>query len=760
MTDWLKRTWFPLALIGIVLLLVPGFALFGANLFGHEVRLNRWLEDNYSLSYHIPVPWWCGLLLFLVPPLLVLLYFLKLKRKPLAVPSTFLWKKSIEDLHVNALFQWLRQNVLLLLQLLAILAMIYGLLAPRFHASKGTGKHYILMIDNSASMSATDVDGGRLERAKLEALKEIDAATDEDNGMIIVFNSAAEIRQSYTSNRHLLRNVVKAIEPTQRPTRIDEALTLADSLANPTRSTQDAAVAPADPEPGKERVYVPIEGIDTEVHLYSDGRFPDAPNFALGRLRLQYHAVGTPGPEAVDNVAIVNFNAVRDETDPTKLQVFARLLNFGPKSVKVQMQVDVRVEGRLDKVYPIKNVELAGREVVRGEPSEKEKPQAPQEKDVPGESGITFDLTDYDDRAELVVSGKLVNHKDAFPLDDAAWLVVGVVRKAKVLLVGPSNPILDAFFNESATRDVADITRLSPEELKDPAKYIDPARSGAFDLTIFDRCAPSREDELPRGNTFFIGYPPPPWVFSEDEKVEKRAVKVENPSIKGWANQHGVLRYLAGLHEVGIGEAFRLTGLPPRTPRLLEGDQDVSLMVALSRGSYTDVVLCFPILTDKGEWNTNWPLLPSFPLFWRNVLYTLGNIRDAAGDENVQPGQVKLIRPSGKVPKISVTDPKGGKTVLERGTRADFVFGSTDRVGIYRAEWELDGQADWRRFAVNLLDPDESNIEPRTTVQIGSESVAASTTRSQPRELWKLFVLAGLLVLLGEWYVYNKRIFV
>src|SRR5205085_353359 len=191
--------------------------------------------------------------------------------------------------------------------------------------------------------------------------------------------------------------------------------------------------------------------------------------------------------------------------------------------------------------------------------------------------------------------------------------------------------------------------------------------------------------------------------------------------------QHGLLRYLTGLHEIGIGEGFRLTGLPPRTPRLMEGDRDLGLMVALSRGAYTDVVLCFPILTDAGEWNTNWPLLPSFPLFWRNVLYTLGNIRDAAGEENVQPGQVKLLRPDARVERLRVTDPKGATMVLERGTRADFAYGATDSVGVYRAEWD----GGLRRFAVNLLDGDESNIEPRPAVQIGAESVQAGDTRRQ-----------------------------
>ena len=111
------------------------------------------------------------------------------------------------------------------------------------------------MIDNSASMSATDVQPNRLEWAKAEAMKEIDAATDADFGMVIVFNSTAEIRQSYTSNRILLRKAVTDIEPTNNPTQVDEALNLAASLANPLFSTEDAAVRPANPEPGKERTY-------------------------------------------------------------------------------------------------------------------------------------------------------------------------------------------------------------------------------------------------------------------------------------------------------------------------------------------------------------------------------------------------------------------------------------------------------------------------------------------------------------------------
>src|SRR5215216_7207122 len=87
-------------------------------------------------------PWQWGLLA-LVPPAIVLLYFLKLKRQPLEVPSTYLWHKSIEDLHVNSIWQRLRQSLLLFLQILLIVLLALALLRPGQSGMQLEGSRFI-----------------------------------------------------------------------------------------------------------------------------------------------------------------------------------------------------------------------------------------------------------------------------------------------------------------------------------------------------------------------------------------------------------------------------------------------------------------------------------------------------------------------------------------------------------------------------------------------------------------------------------------
>jgi hypothetical protein len=115
-----------------------------------------------------------------------------------------------------------------------------------------------------------------------------------------------------------------------------------------------------------------------------------------------------------------------------------------------------------------------------------------------------------------------------------------------------------------------------------------------------------------------------------------------------------------------------------------------------------------------------------------------------------------VLRPEAGVEKIEVTSPAGKMVELERGKRPDFVFGDTDRVGVYK--YQAAGGAGSRSFAVNLLDTNESNIEPREEIRIGADAFTAGGERPQPREIWKWILLVAVGLLTAEWVVYNRRI--
>ena len=179
---------------------------------------------------------WQWLLMCLVPPAIVALYFLKLRRMPLEVPSTYLWRRTIEDMHVNSLWQKLRQNLLLFLQLLLIALLMLACLRPSWMGRKKLQNRLIFLVDTSASMTATDESPTRLDEAQKRVLALIEQMDPGDAGMVISFSDRAKVEQPFTTNKRLLRDRLAQVKPTQRTSDIAEALRVAAGLANPGRS--------------------------------------------------------------------------------------------------------------------------------------------------------------------------------------------------------------------------------------------------------------------------------------------------------------------------------------------------------------------------------------------------------------------------------------------------------------------------------------------------------------------------------------------
>ena len=98
-------------------------------------------------------------------PLIVLFYFLKVRRPEVRVASLMFWRPSIADRQANAPWQRLRWSLLLLLQLAAALALGLSLMRPGVVGAEGVGKTTVVLLNGSASMNATDVAPTRFASA-------------------------------------------------------------------------------------------------------------------------------------------------------------------------------------------------------------------------------------------------------------------------------------------------------------------------------------------------------------------------------------------------------------------------------------------------------------------------------------------------------------------------------------------------------------------------------------------------------------------
>jgi len=648
--------------------------------------------------------WWQWLILAMVPPAIILLYFLKLKRRPLEVPSTYLWHKSIEDLHVNSIWQRLRRNLLLFLQLLLIALIVMALLRPNWRGKKLTGNRFIFLVDNSASMQATDVSPSRLEEAKRRVGELIDEMRSGDTAMIVSFADSARVEQTFTDKRRLLRQKLKAIAPTQRGTSLAEALKVASGLVNPGFAGEDFQFT---------------EEMTAELYILSDGKFGKVTDFSLGNLRPIFVPLGRP--EAV-NVGIVASSIRRSESNAELFQVFARLENFGTDDVTVP--VDLSLDDRL--------IDADKLEIPAGETR-----------------AVAFDIG----AVESAVLKLTAATGDDLPLDDETRLVVSSPRPADVLLVTPGNEPLELALQTDSTVQIADVAVESPAFLK-TRPYLQAAAAGHYDLVIYDRCRPQ---EMPQANTLFIGALPGDDRWSAQPKVNV-------PQIIDVDVAHPLMQWIE-MGDVLLAAGTPL-GVPPGGSVLV--DSDAGAMIALApRKRFEDVVVGFPIIDevpgDDGKLQryigTNWMTRQSFPVFVLNAFDYLGGGRDVLEAGYVQPGKHVSLENLSKNARLRVRTPSGKTFDMKGGPAGKVDFTNTDELGVYQVQ---DGDNTLRRFAVNLCNSAESNIRPdaKPAIQIGYVEVPGRRTwESARREAWKWLLLAGLGVLLLEWYIYNRRVY-
>jgi hypothetical protein len=222
---------------------------------------------------------------------------------------------------------------------------------------------------------------------------------------------------------------------------------------------------------------------------------------------------------------------------------------------------------------------------------------------------------------------------------------------------------------------------------------------------------------------------------------------LENVRVVDTKNIHPLMRSV-GLDNVAIQSTLAVKppawGLP-----LAEGPQATPLILAGERAGQRIIWIGFDPL------QSTWPLRISYPIFVVNALEWLNPAGAGADHLLVRAGEPFRLRLPDNVTTAQVVLPGGTvkPAPFDPRTREVF-FGDTARQGLYR----LKAGTHETTFCVNLLDSAESNITPKDELPFGKYAAASASTLTRATvEHWRGLAVAGLAVLLFEWWYYHKR---
>lgn len=630
-----------------------------------------------------------GFFFALFIPAVILLYLLKLKRIDTPISSTLLWRKSLEDLKANTPFQKLKRNLLLFLQLAVLFLLTFALARPVMRLGGLQGQSFIVLIDASASMSATDVKPSRLEAAKRKAIDLVEDMSVGDRMMVISYAESARVLSPFEQSKTVLRRLIQNIQPTDTRTKIDDAFRIA-------RSAADVAVNP-------------------EIIVFSDGQFPIPPEFSPGESKFRYVPIG----ETAENVGIVDLVVRKDFTLEERYEVLAGIQNTG--LLEREVYVELWGEGAIASAM---ETSATGAVSAQSPPVRPERQLMDARKmtlpPASSEAILFKDTGAFPEKIEVVLDSS-----DSFEVDNRAWAIVPREKTVDVLLVTNGNYYLQRVLNLLPRVQLFTTT---------PVQY---ARPEEYDLIVFDSYAPPA---LIGGNYLFINSIPPlpEWTMGDELQI---------PAIVDWNSTHPLTRYLS--FENLIVSKCHIIGTPPWVETILES-RETPLIAAFQHNEIRGVVTNFDI------YQSTWPRQVSFPIFFTNLINWFQSGEGLAAYMKKTGDVIALDPPTASEQKAEMILPPPERSVELAFTGGNPIyFDKTARRGIY--EYRVDG-ALRKRFAVNLLSPEESAILPKDSLTIQNAEVAGDQSAVEAnREIWRALAVAALLMLLLEWAVYVKR---
>ena len=287
---------------------------------------------------------------------IIVFYILKIRLRRQPVSTVMFWRQVLDEQNPRSIWQRLRHLVSLLMQLAMLALLALAVADPYFFWEVWAARRIVVVLDNSASMNATDAKPTRLAEAKRQAGQIIAGMRHRDEVALVTAGTQPQVVVGFTGRQKTVSNALEAVPATDGPSHVAEAVALGQRLLG---ERQD--------------------GKQPEVVVFSDGRFegveqlasrtkpntdtgepggvsPRVPNDQTANSNeepaaLRHAARLTESPvtlhiigERSGNVGIVQFQVRRSLVDPLGYEILAEVRNASDTPVECRFEVELNDE--------------------------------------------------------------------------------------------------------------------------------------------------------------------------------------------------------------------------------------------------------------------------------------------------------------------------------------------------------------------------------------------------------------------------------
>jgi hypothetical protein len=321
---------------------------------------------------------------------------------------------------------------------------------------------------------------------------------------------------------------------------------------------------------------------------------------------------------------------------------------------------------------------------------------------------------------------------DILKADDTATIFLKGVGTTRVLLVSAG----DLFLERALSLDPAVILERSGD-VPEYERAGTPG-PGRYDVVVFDNTQP-----VPVKATAVMSFGAP----ARELGVADAGIAA-NPRVSDWQRDSPVMQF-ADFHDLEISHAHRVSLLPGYGAKALVDGSDGPLVVSAQAGGRRSLYTSWSIL------DSDFPLRVVFPIFVANSVawLTMGTGRTAneAGGIMARPGQAFTVAVPGLEATLVCPDGHREPLVVANGA-------ATIRSAVHVGEYRVVGPQVNTAISVNLLDQDAGDVRPKAQLDLAGVRLAASPSPGlMLSDVWRPIVLAALLILATEWWVFVRR---